>query len=647
MNDDPHNMAAEVAVGVLTELFKQTWSAVPKAGRWIIEKGKEYDVLGTAARRYADALIHRFDSVRVPGMERPAPLRSLYVNVNVLDKITETHRETVEALERVFDRDKRAFGHKRATKPGSQIISELDKFIVLGKPGAGKTTFLKYIMFRTLDGTVPRKRLPIFVSLKEFSETEKPIMDYVVDQLDVCRISEATAFVTRALEDGGCQLLLDGLDEVSAEHQRFVISQLVWLSDKYRTNQFVISCRIAAYNHCFPTFTDVELADFNDKQIEQFVLHWFASEPATGRKCWAQLRKAPPIRELACTPLLLALLCLAFDGTLGFPANRSELYKEALDALLKKWDASRRIERQEAYKHLSLRRKESLLCRLAAHTFEEGRYFIPQQMLERSIAQYVSNLPSSHQDNADVDSAAILRAIEAHHGILVQRAKGIYSFSHLTFQEYFTARYIVEHAQEGALTALVEQHMDEDSWREIILLTAEMLESADGLVRLMKRRVDILARSDGLDEIFTCLENLSRQEGTTAYPNALTRAIAVVKSMDVAHRTRGANTLDLRRAVGVLSRIDCELRVTRDWRHGTKDAPAVAELRRAIKRVKGDPSKMHMGPKAVSGLEAHRLSGYLKAYSLLLECLAADCYVSREVREEVTLSAYQMGATTD
>ena len=58
--------------------------------------------------------------------------------------------------------------------------------------------------------------------------------------------------------------------------------------------------------------------------------------------------------------LLLTLLCLVFDDDMNFPRNRAELYKDALDALLKKWDTSRNILRGDIYKNLSTLRKKQL-----------------------------------------------------------------------------------------------------------------------------------------------------------------------------------------------------------------------------------------------------------------------------------------------
>ena len=143
---------------------------------------------------------------------------------------------------------------------------------------------------------------------------------------------------------------------------------------------------------------------------------------------------------------------MAFNETLTFPQRRVEIYEEALDALLKKWDSSRRIKRDEVYRKLSLGHKENMLARIAAETFERNEYFIPQPELERYITAYVKNIPP-HDTNKATDGEDILKAIEVQHGIFVERAREVYSFSHLTFQEYFTAKYIVANAAKGTLTS--------------------------------------------------------------------------------------------------------------------------------------------------------------------------------------------------
>jgi predicted NACHT family NTPase len=62
------------------------------------------------------------------------------------------------------------------------------------------------------------------------------------------------------------------------------------------------------------------------------------------------LRENQPIREIAVTPILLILTCLVFQSKTEFPSNRAKLYEEGLEILLKKWDESRGIERDNTYK---------------------------------------------------------------------------------------------------------------------------------------------------------------------------------------------------------------------------------------------------------------------------------------------------------
>lgn len=634
----PDDIAASLAVNITTELFKSTYANLVEAEKWLRGKLKEADVLGLAARKYCNQLQERYSMVRILGMEKPVSLRDIYVNVNILEKITDRQRISLEALERLFDRDQRSFGVRRDMKSGEEAAATLDRFIVLGKPGAGKTTFLKYLLFQSLDGRAKTKRLPVFVSLKDFSDAGTPLLDYLTSELDCCGFPDARPFLVTALQNGKCQLLFDGMDEVSEVRQDAVIRELLHLSSKYPQNQFIISCRLAAYNHWFETFTDVEIADFSPAQIKQFISNWFAEEPKIAEQCWRLIAKDAPVRELATVPLLLTLLCLAFNETMEFPPNRAELYREALDALLKKWDSSRRIKRSDAYKHLSVKRKESMLSHIAAKTFQEGRYFIPQRQLEALISDFIQHLPRAREETLDPDSEAILKAIEAHHGIFTERAIGIYSFSHLTFQEYFTAQYIVEHVADGTLEKVAGEHLSDERWREVILLTACMLDSADSFLSLIKTQIDRIARKDGLEGLFAELDRIREQERKVPYPAVFTRCLALMNSIRTAAEVpyRGKHGLYLTKVAELLRAVERELPPMLDLGGSDAARGVMGELRRALKRARSNPEAIYFGPVARIDILKYNLGEYMRAYGLLLDCLGTECYVSRPVRKQLT-----------
>ncbi|MBI5307156.1 MAG: hypothetical protein HZB37_02160 [Planctomycetes bacterium] len=204
-------------------------------------------------------------------------------------------------------------------------------------------------------------------------------------------------FIEYILKKGWVMVLFDAVDEVNVEgEQRTKIIQSVSnFVRKYRQNKYMITCRIAASEYSFEGFTDVEIADFNNEQAKTFVARWFTHSPIKGEKFLAEIENTEHrgLKELMQTPLLLALLCIGFEETMAFPSRRAEIYKDAIDALLKKWDTSRAIKRDDVYRGLSFGRKEQMFARIAAAYFDKGDIFFKQNDLAKHIGAFMETLP--------------------------------------------------------------------------------------------------------------------------------------------------------------------------------------------------------------------------------------------------------------
>lgn len=491
-------------IGVVTTIaksFQWVWSKYGKdiidaSGKHLKKQWQE-EGFNRAAEEYAKDMKRQYGTVKILGMEAPISLEGIFTDVNVLSKQTAFRRTPIEQLEEIY-LGKASFGEVvEEGKNGMDAVDAHDKLFILGKPGAGKTTFLKYVTLQAIQGTL--ELVPIFVSLKSFSETNDSLFKYVARQFEICDFPDAGPFIETILKKGKAIVLCDGLDEVNKEGgiRDEVIRELVDFSNKYDESHFIVTCRVAATDYSFEHFTYVEMADFNEDQIRSFVNKWFTDNKETCEMFFYEFDKPESSRlhDLAKSPLLLTLLCIAFRETLSFPARRSEIYEEAFDALLKKWDTSRLIVRDEIYHELTLGRKRQMFSRIAAETFEKSEYLIGQEVLEHKIADYMKNLPPVDVDE-DIDGEVVLKAIEAQHGMFAERAKGIYSFSHLTFQEYFTAKYIVENAQKGTIEGLIRNHFTDNRWREVFLLTAEMLGDADHFFENFQSTIDELITED-------------------------------------------------------------------------------------------------------------------------------------------------------
>ena len=443
-------------------------------------------------QKIAADVTERCGTMRVLDMSQPVDLDRIYTDVNILEKISGKDRIDCDEVLPIGNREnfeRWMMGKIQHRITGLKAFEKHQKLVVLGKPGAGKTTFMKYLAMSCLGDRFHGELVPIFVTLKAYAEErgQPSLENYILTEFEKRKVSQDVA--KRLLDDGKALILLDGLDEVKLEDDRRVKQDIDRFSRDWLKNRFAITCRIAAREYQFEKFTEVEVADFDDGQIETFVNNWFRErEESKAERLLERLKGNEPVKELAKSPLLLTLLCLVFGERNDFPPKRSELYKEGLEVLMKKWDAKRNIEREIIYKHLSPQNKEDMLGQIAFNTFVNGEYFFRQEDLQRQIKDYICNLPeaSADPDVLRLDSEVVLKAIEHHHGLLVERARNIYSFSHLTFQEYFAAREI---ERERYFETLM-QHITDPRWKEIFLLTAEMLRRSDDFLRMMKMMID-------------------------------------------------------------------------------------------------------------------------------------------------------------
>jgi predicted NACHT family NTPase len=684
------------------------------------------ELVDTVRVNLYDTIQSKCGSMRVLEMSQPIDLDAIYTTVNILEKITGRRRlEIADLLQANASENFERFSLSTVQEkrmPGLEAVEKYPKLMILGKPGAGKTTFLKYVALQCVEGNFKSQLVPLFITLKEFAEApgQPSLLDYLIQLFQRYGIAPETKIKTGLwtgwlsgnatptevlLRQGRILMLLDGLDEVREADSRRVLQQIQDFTNQFAKNPFVITCRIAAREYMFERFVEVEVADFDDQQIATFTKQWFQAkeDPIKAETFIRKLKQERGIRDLAASPILLTLLCLVFGESGSFPANRSELYKEGLDVLLKKWDVKRNIERDQVYQKLSLKRKEDLLSQIALDTFEQGNYFFKQKEVERYISQYICNLPNASSDDEalQLDSDAVLKSIEAQHGLFIERARGIYSFSHLTFHEYFAARKIVTSANADILIQNLASHITKKRWREVFLLAAGMLENADALLQSMQQQIDrILADDEKLQQFLGWVKQKACSVETNYKPAAIrvfyfTFAVTPDREdCDLNHDLDCQLDLDLDYRLDVVlnleSAVKVELVLDRDLDRDFTNVRVFAlnpnlalklklklkldldrkldpELQQALQLFKNQlPNPFLQNKQSVSKgwkingeiwvdelraiLVEYRnighdwqfskaqqilLQQYYDANRLLVSCLNSDCYVSREVREQI------------
>ena len=430
--------------------------------------------------------------VRVLEMQKPIPLDEIYVDVRVWDDFRRHN---------TIDEDSPVSLSARIK--GVNAVKKYKRLMILGQPGSGKTTFLRHLAtlqnFNVEENGTIVNLIPIIIILRDYAYRSRTnnslsLFNYIKNELLNTYGIYEYEFNT-LLKEKRIIFLLDGLDEVTDETNLDICGEIRELLNDYPTNRFVISCRNAAKPFKLESFTEVQISDFDNPQVREFIENWFDiflknyktskekiqnSKEKLIRQIEAQSANENrtirdylrPIKDFTQTPLLLTMLCLVVTIKGEIPSGRLELYKKSLDIFWSEWDAERGIKRTNL-DGVDQEQILSILSDIALKTHLKQETIISQLEIENSIRKH----------NNSVDPLALISFIQSHYGILVNSSLGCYSFYHTTFQEYFAALKITK--SENSLSYIDSKYIGNSFWREVLTLVIESF-----LVNNQKHLVD-------------------------------------------------------------------------------------------------------------------------------------------------------------
>jgi formylglycine-generating enzyme required for sulfatase activity len=391
---------------------------------------------------------------------------------------------------------------QRLSEPQSvlELLKAHDGLILLGDPGAGKTTFLKFLALALATGQGKAlglgQWLPILLPLSAYAtalEAGEVSLARFIDRYYRERGVELPidALLEQALEHGTALLLLDGLDEVKDLGRRHLVVDRV--ADFYSVhrgagNQFILTSRVVGYPEVRPRLEKVAectLVDLDEEEIETFVEKWTrALETAAGgetvvaveeaeteqRELLAAVRRNPGVRALAANPLLLTILALMKRQGVTLPERRVELYDQYVETLLRHWNLARSLAGRGG-RELDVVETLRVLAPLALwmHRTSPGVGLVKEGDLHRELEHIYRGRRVEDPERA---TREFLADVREYSGLLLDRGSRQYGFIHLTFQEYLAAVALAQKGQQG-IGPIVEElaaHVDEDTWHEVSLL---------------------------------------------------------------------------------------------------------------------------------------------------------------------------------
>jgi hypothetical protein len=176
---------------------------------------------------------------------------------------------------------------------------------------------------------------------------------------------------------------------------------------------------------------------------------------------------------MAVNPLLLTMIATVHRYRSTLPRQRVELYAEICEVFLGKRQQAKGIAGS-----LTPTQKQRVLQPLAFYMMHHKEREILWAELLAAIQE-----PLAHV-NTKIPLEAFLETIVNSSGLIVEREVGIYSFSHLTFQEYLAAAHIHDQHEEKTLLKKVEDSW----WHETIRLYAAQADATNIIKACLARR---------------------------------------------------------------------------------------------------------------------------------------------------------------
>jgi hypothetical protein len=378
-----------------------------------------------------------------------------------------------------------------------ELAGRLDRSVLLGDPGSGKTTASTVLMYHFASAS--SRRVPFLVTLRNFAGDDPPArsvvghIEHVLETLYQC--PAPPGLVDLLLLSGRAVVLFDGLDELLDTSWRAdVATRVEQFGIEYPLAPILVTSRVVGYDQArldVHHFTSYRLGGLRDEDVAEYARKWFALEDATRpNDADVFLTESESIPDLRAAPLLLSLMCILYRGEGSLPRNRAEVYEQCANLLFRRWDARRRIHQEllaghlvePALRHLAwwlFTRDDSQTAvtarELATATTEflHGRGFESLDIARDAAREFVEFCRGRMWVFSDTGSTAI--------------GEPLYTFTHRTFLEYFAAAWLAYDSDTPeSLARTLAPHVAGGEWEIVSELAIQIKDSTsrDGAKRI-------------------------------------------------------------------------------------------------------------------------------------------------------------------
>jgi NACHT domain len=247
--------------------------------------------------------------------------------------------------------------------PATTVFDRLGSgrtLLIVGEPGSGKTIALLKLAEDAIARTEPdlRQQIPVVFNLSSWARKPQSIEQWLIQEL-LEKYQVSRALGQTWVESEALMLLLDGLDEVTAEQRNACVQALNQFMQTHGTTEIVICCRIGDYQMLHDRLilrSAICLQPLTAAQIDRYFEQ--AGDRLSALK--AVLPQDAELQELAKSPLMLSVMSLAYQDftpeqlTVGGKIEdyRQRLFATYIDRMFQRRGTTQHYSREDTQRWL-------------------------------------------------------------------------------------------------------------------------------------------------------------------------------------------------------------------------------------------------------------------------------------------------------
>ncbi|UOX92474.1 NACHT domain-containing protein [Amycolatopsis sp. FBCC-B4732] len=340
-------------------------------------------------------------------------------------------------------------GAQRPETTFRRFWETLDQAVLLGDPGAGKSTSstVAAIELCRHAGVVP-----FVVVLREVPDPGFYLPELLVRVLRKYEVAVTPDSLEKLLREGSSLVVFDGLDEIADASRRADLAKKIeTVACAYPFLKILVTCRKVGYRTAALSdrrFSVFQVGPFSRGQTREYVTKWFTTQAGlSGRYVEYSvhdfLAASKEMQDLTQNPLLLAFMCVLYRGLRTLPTDRPSLYDKCVQLLL--GDRDKGIIDNVP----SIEDTKTALSRIASVELEGGdQVGLTRSQIVEDLVPFLVSTVFATERGAERFVRDMLAWCRGRAWMFTDFGPGddhrdLFTFTHASFREYFGALYFV------------------------------------------------------------------------------------------------------------------------------------------------------------------------------------------------------------